>query len=82
MKGNRVDAQNGNLPLNDGDYGRDTNGNWYGKPPGFKSGYANLSKHQVLEHDDGTITVRPSILVRNHIARWHGFLKRGVWREC
>lgn len=24
---------------------------------------ANLSKHQVIEHDDGTITVSPSILV-------------------
>lgn len=83
MKGNRIDAdENGHLPLNDGDYGRDSQGQWYGKPPGFKSGYANLSRHYVVEHEDRTITVTPSILVTNHIAGWHGYLERGIWREC
>jgi hypothetical protein len=84
MKGNRVDSKKycDDLQLNDGDYGLDQNGNWYGKPPGFKFGYANLSKHKVVEHEDKTITVSPSILVQNRFSKWHGFLERGIWREC
>lgn len=43
----------------------------------------NLSEHEVSEHEDGTITVSPSILI-NAGARgsWHGFLERGVWRSA
>ena len=82
MRGNRVDADaNGDFPLKEGDYGKDHLGRWYGKPPGFRSGYAVLSKHKVVEHEDGTITVSPSILVQNHMNKWHGYLERGVWRE-
>ena len=38
--------------------------------------------HQVTEHEDGTITVAPSILVSRdpEQPRWHGYLERGVWR--
>lgn len=44
---------------------------------------AGLVKHDVVEHEDGTITVSPSILVSNGSGPlWHGFLERGVWREC
>jgi hypothetical protein len=39
-----------------------------------------LRTHQVIEHDDGTITVTPSILNVGGEG-WHGFLERGVWRE-
>lgn len=40
--------------------------------------------HTVTEHDDGTITVSPSILstMADHGHDWHGFLEHGVWREC
>jgi hypothetical protein len=46
----------------------------------------NLSAHQVAEHEDGTITVTPSILVTDRMAgkperQWHGFLTQGIWRE-
>jgi hypothetical protein len=39
----------------------------------------------VVEHEDGTITVSPSILVSTSrdgkpLEVWHGFLERGVWR--
>lgn len=34
--------------------------------------------HTLAEHDDGTITVSPSILGDGY----HGWLERGVWREC
>ena len=35
------------------------------------------------EHDDGTITLSPSINLHPAPGRdgWHGFLERGVWRE-
>jgi hypothetical protein len=34
------------------------------------------------EHEDGTITVTPSIQqheIEGHAEAWHGFLQRGVW---
>lgn len=44
--------------------------------------FANLRKHEVTEHEDGTITVSPSILTFDENGpRWHGFLEHGVWRE-
>lgn len=39
--------------------------------------------HSFAEHDDGTITVSPSILaVRPDGNGWHGYLEHGVWRSC
>lgn len=49
----------------------------------------NLARHTVIEHEDGTITVSPSILIstsrdggKTMIELWHGYLERGVWRSC
>lgn len=44
----------------------------------------NLGAHDVVEHEDGTITVSPSILVSNpqQGELFHGYLDRGVWRSC
>jgi hypothetical protein len=46
----------------------------------------SLAKHDVIEHEDGTITVSPSILITgyegDHQVQWHGYLERGRWREC
>lgn len=63
------------------------NGCWYARVP-YSDPHirltANLGNHQVTEHDDGTITVSPSILVGDGagVHQWHGFLERGVWREA
>ena len=45
--------------------------------------------HSVTEHEDGTITVNPSILhnaegkYHNPTQKtWHGYLERGIWRTC
>lgn len=46
---------------------------------------ANLSRHEVTEHVDGTISVTPSILVtRGNRQDWrrHGYLVRGKWEPC
>lgn len=66
-----------------GSYGKH-NDVWYCSTPNGLAG--NLSKHTVIEHEDGTITVSPSILVTSgrdgRAPTWHGFLQRGVWSEC
>jgi hypothetical protein len=71
---------------------------WYGCLPNWVEGNimachgigigGTPGGHTVIEHEDGTITVSPSILwgpdqmpgyPETH---WHGFLERGIWREC
>lgn len=43
--------------------------------------HGNLSKHTVVEHEDKTITVDPSILIsQGELGEWHGYLEKGVWR--
>lgn len=67
-------------------------GKWYNQPywmactPNGHVG--NLSRHDITEHEDGTITVSPSILVstsydggKTTVELWHGYLERGVWRS-
>lgn len=72
--------------LNPGEYRRTFwAGEWHWEcstPTGLQG---NLDAHDVTEHEDGTITVSPSILVDRTVAggheQWHGYLERGVWRE-
>ena len=57
---------------------------WYLNIPGI--GIANLHGHKVTEHEDGTITASPSILTTGYESgekrTAHGYLERGVWRDC
>lgn len=56
-------------------------GAWYASTPNGL--LANLRGHTVTEHDDGTITVSPSIKVTGEGGKtWHGHLIRGVWVEA
>src|SRR5207237_213738 len=94
--GRRVDASagdEGQYPyprLTPGEYGKRLDGVRYGcppQPPGdpFDYLYANLARHAVNVHPDGTVTVTPSILVSRPggaTETWHGFLEGGRWREC
>jgi hypothetical protein len=96
MQGKRVDwkpnADDWPFPaLKPGEYGKDEDGLWYCVPPGeeFVRGGAQfgtlgkLGADTVVEHEDGTITVSPSILISDGQGwSWHGFLERGVWRKC
>lgn len=75
---------NGKAPhqLLPGEYGKwSEDGNYYGIPPGTDL-CANLAAHKIEEHEDGTITVSPSILVSDNRSSWHGYLKRGNWEPC
>lgn len=78
MQGKRI-ADDSQM-LQPGEYAK-LNGIWHAATPA-KHFVANLASHKVTEHEDGTISVEPSILVTNHHGSWHGFLERGVWREC
>ena len=85
MIGARIypDAE-GRLRLAEGDYGKGADGIWYARPPGVPM--RSSENHEVTEHEDGTISVSPSILVQEefgvHTVSWHGFLEHGVWRSC
>lgn len=65
-----------------GAYGSANGKDWFCTTPNGLLG--NISAHKVEEHEDGTITVSPSILVTAGRSgqEWHGFLVRGVWRSC
>ena len=49
-------------------------------------GMAVLRNHTITEHEDGTISVQPSILMHGHkhgeATQRHGYLIRGIWNEC
>lgn len=68
-----------------GDYALGPDGHWHGRTPNGHGG--NFAEHEVTVHEDGTITVSPSIKVSTtsagaEVELWHGYLERGVWREC
>jgi hypothetical protein len=55
-------------------------GFWYARAP--RGHLCRLGQnHTIVEHEDGTITVSPSILINWGQDQWHGYLERGVWRE-
>ena len=91
MNGRRVMPNaDGWLPdFQPGDYGRATSplihpgslvGAWNVCTPDGHHGTLSPELHQVEEHEDGTITVTPSIDMSKRIkGAYHGYLRRGVW---
>lgn len=96
MIGRRVQCdEHGSPPeMESGDYVRcaptralseEEKGKWWAKPywmvctPNGHVG--NLANHAVTEHEDGTITVSPSIVVTGTggVEYWHGMLEKGVF---
>ena len=61
-------------------YGKDKDGMWFVRPPGAHTG--GIPNHTVVEHEDETITVSPSILLTDGNITVHGFLEHGIWRDC
>lgn len=61
-------------------YWRSPNHWWIYLP---EAGIGRLTRHTVVEHEDGTITVTPSIAQGPAGGPWkrHGFLTRGEWKE-
>ena len=82
MKAIRVETDS-EMVRTPGSIWKAANGVWYCHTPGDGGYSGNLSKHDITEHEDGTITVSPSILITNpQGGNWHGFLEHGEWREC
>lgn len=83
MKGRRNYEVEGPHELAEGEYMKWGDA-WYAHCPGMYDLTANLGSHTVIEHEDGTISVSPSILCTDGAAghSYHGFLERGVWRTC
>lgn len=56
---------------------------WIVKSPTGVTCYLN-DKHTFTEHEDGTLSVSPSIQMygENMVPAWHGYLVNGVWSEC
>lgn len=57
---------------------------WYVADPVGEIGTITKAHHVVIEHEDGTISVQPSIVspVVEGGVPWHGYLNRGVWTGC
>lgn len=84
-QGRRLYAPDGDatqLTYMPGDYAKDeSTGWWFIRAP--KGSLGTLRQHTFEEHEDGSITVSPSIVIDTPgIAYWHGWLERGVWREA
>lgn len=64
----------------DPEAGPETRALWFRDPT---DAVGRVVRHAITEHDDGTVTVSPSILATSadHGHDWHGYLERGVWRE-
>lgn len=90
IEGKRVpDGELTSNPFQPGAYGRVEIGGehrrwiWVCTTPNGHHG--NLQAHDVTEHEDGTITVSPSILISGGTDNgelWHGYLEKGFWRSC
>lgn len=73
------------------DYGKITHSrgwNWYCVVPDRGDDddpmLCMLATHEIVEHEDKSITVSPSILIGGQgttTTPWHGYLERGIWRE-
>lgn len=77
MQGRSRPADTKPWDLEPGDYCVRNGVAWVKLPNG--AGPSRLEGWGLTEHDDGTITVSPSIL--DNGSGWHGYLERGVWRE-
>jgi len=84
MQGKRVYKQNNEFPSNPGEYMKNPDESWVFCVPTGIHGTINSKTWAITEHEDKTITVSPSILVTCHNPEysWHGFLEKGIWREC
>lgn len=86
MTGRRRPDETKLWELEAGDYCQH-GGAWYvclpsGVGPCKLTGHGRDDDWTVAAHDDGTITVSPSIHDVGTPNGWHGYLERGVWREC
>jgi hypothetical protein len=55
---------------------------WIMCSPRGDLGTINDKSWSIETHEDGSITVSPSIWFDRQNNGWHGYLKKGIWEEC
>lgn len=73
----------GNLSLEEGDYGKNSTGIWFVRPPGQHTTLIGMN-HKVTVHKDKTITVVPTLHIKGMSpsdGNWHGHLIKGEFIE-
>ncbi|PKN20418.1 MAG: hypothetical protein CVU71_01100 [Deltaproteobacteria bacterium HGW-Deltaproteobacteria-6] len=73
------------FPKERGEYSKQSDGTWLLCLPTGIHGQINNKTWKIVEHDNNTITVTPSILTTttgHPELTWHGYLEAGIWREC
>ncbi len=82
-QGRRVECnREGWYKLEPGDYCRQLDGTYMARVPELCFHTGSLKKHNIIEHEDESITVSPSILhTEPNVGQWHGYLEKGIWRE-
>jgi hypothetical protein len=64
-------------------YWKSAEGTWLIHLPHNGGTLGDLRNHTVVEHEDSTISVTPSILITApHIQPVHGYLTHGEWKDC
>ena len=87
VQGHRIPSPDNYDVLKEGDYFKSNlDSNWYvclpTVPPNFPfplTGNVPNRTWTVVEHEDGTISATPSLLLIGH---WHGFLTKGFFKSC
>lgn len=87
LQGKRIYSESGEeFPRNPGEYMKQEDGTWLLCLPTGIHGTINDKIWKIEEHEDGAITVSPSISTKATGADkrydWHGFLEKGVFRSC
>jgi phosphoribulokinase len=86
MQGKRIiPIDENDLPRNPGEYMKREDGTWLLCLPNGIHGTIDNKIWNITEHEDMTISVVPSICVgvsADEKFNWHGFLTKGVWKEC
>lgn len=72
------------IPLSKGEYSKQNNGDWLLCLPTGIHGRINNTTWNIIEHENNTITVSPSINTTcpDPNYNWHGWLENGIWREA
>lgn len=86
MKGRRLpDGDHDKPEVQPGDYWKSARSVFEACAPNGDIG--RIKTHKVIEHEDGTITVSPSLIFpkpgdTTTNTGWHGWLERGIWRKA
>lgn len=88
-RGTRLEGRAFRSLMGHATYGLNDRGQWEVCTPNGRRGSLDPADHTVTEHEDGTISVEPSLLIEpltrasSGVVRpgWHGYLRFGTFQE-